>query len=514
MKNTKEAIRYGIETLKVSPERMFALIESSEGYDGEDYNRWLASQIIKIADKEGVGFTQLLVKKFAIIQSLIEEYSDDSIKEEWLEYFTSKLKGITEGLHMYTINLSGVGDEIEDVDWFNGIDIDSVNGVFVNEQLPEEVRTAFIEDKVSFLCKLGSDSADKNSDLYKEAKNCGVPCKSEGALMLYRFCSMVAAFEDVTEMRVGFLSSTNFLFDKENAPIIKYFLNYFTVKGIVMSSNELLKDSYTSGEYAFLLCKPRVGDEKVQDGLVLHDVVMQDGKPKSMGTRRFSESSRDMLESIIENAKVGAKSKAPVLSENGEIVYGEASVNSLGYLQYDRYSNLYISNLLALGKNNIVITEENLKDIIIYFAVSKSLEGFGLARNIKEVITGHSSYEELLYNCLPLFLFDIGNVCKDYGKLLVEGGEVQISNAFDIKSELISNMLERGEVFYSFEAKQLLEICKGFLDFLEKEVGSTVKGKTFEEVRAEANHTELNNQYMIALNNLKDYVSTLYRKVM
>lgn len=514
MKNTKEAIRYGIETLKVSPERMFALIESSEGYDGEDYNRWLANQIIKIADKEGVGFTQLLVKKFSIIQSLIEEYSDDSIKEEWLEYFTSKLKGTDEKLQMYSINLSGIGDEIEDVDWFNGIDIDSVNGDFVSEKLPEEVRNNFLEDKVSFFCKLSSDSSDKNSDLYKEAKNCGVPCKSEGALMMYRFCSMLAAFEDIANMRVGFLSSTNFLFDKENAHIIKYFLNYFTVKGIVISSNELLKDSYTSGEYAFILCKPRTGDVKVQDGLVFHDVVLQEGKPKSLGTRRFSESSRDMLESIIENARVGVVDKVPILSEDNEVVYGKASVNKLGYLQYDKYSNLYISNLLALGKENVTITEDNLKDIIIYFAVSKSLEGFGLARNIKEVINGHSSYEELLYNCLPLFLFDIGNKCKDYGTVTIEGEGVQISNALDVNSELISNLLERGEVFYSFEAKQLLEICKGFLEFLEKEVGSTVKGKTFEEVRAEANHTELNNQYMIALNNLKDYVSTLYRKVM
>ena len=47
MRNTKDAIKYGIETLKVLPEKMFNLIESSRDYDGDDYDRWLANEIIK-----------------------------------------------------------------------------------------------------------------------------------------------------------------------------------------------------------------------------------------------------------------------------------------------------------------------------------------------------------------------------------------------------------------------------------------------------------------------------------
>ena len=48
MNKVKDAIRYGIETLGVTPEMMFNLIESSNGYAGEDYSRWLANEIINI----------------------------------------------------------------------------------------------------------------------------------------------------------------------------------------------------------------------------------------------------------------------------------------------------------------------------------------------------------------------------------------------------------------------------------------------------------------------------------
>ena len=57
MKNTREAIRYGIETLGVTPEEFFSLIESSNGYSGDDYGRWLANEIIKIAEKDNVGYS-------------------------------------------------------------------------------------------------------------------------------------------------------------------------------------------------------------------------------------------------------------------------------------------------------------------------------------------------------------------------------------------------------------------------------------------------------------------------
>ena len=40
MKKCLSAVRYGLETLGVSSDKLFHLIETSRGYDGEDYDRW------------------------------------------------------------------------------------------------------------------------------------------------------------------------------------------------------------------------------------------------------------------------------------------------------------------------------------------------------------------------------------------------------------------------------------------------------------------------------------------
>lgn len=59
-----------METLGVSSDKLFHLIETSRGYDGDDYERWLSGKIIEIAEADGVGFSQLLVKKFNILSEL------------------------------------------------------------------------------------------------------------------------------------------------------------------------------------------------------------------------------------------------------------------------------------------------------------------------------------------------------------------------------------------------------------------------------------------------------------
>ena len=64
MKKTVQAVKYALDTLHISPDSLFKLIETSQGYEGEDYNRWLAEKIIRTADSEGIPFTELLVKNF------------------------------------------------------------------------------------------------------------------------------------------------------------------------------------------------------------------------------------------------------------------------------------------------------------------------------------------------------------------------------------------------------------------------------------------------------------------
>ena len=122
MRKAKSAVMYGMETLRVSPDELFKLIESSQGYDGDDYNRWLAGRIIEVAEKDGVQFSQLLAKKFVIVNEILEEVSDvQSIKEEFLDIFKSTLNDT-----LYSVDFEGLGEAVE-VDWFTGLDLDSEN---------------------------------------------------------------------------------------------------------------------------------------------------------------------------------------------------------------------------------------------------------------------------------------------------------------------------------------------------------------------------------------------------
>lgn len=512
MRNTQEAVRYGIETLGVSPDRMFALIESSNGYSGEDYGRWLANEIIKIAEKDGIGFSQLLVKKFAIIQSLIEEYADNSIKDEWVQWFEDTIGG-----EIYSVDIEGVGNSLEDVDWFNGIDYDSENSDFVRERLPEDVRDEILSDsKVSFFCKLSSDAPEKVSELWRQAKDAGLACKSEGALMLYRFCSLITAFENCTSgLRLAVLTSTGFLTDKNNAQMWKHFLSYFRYEvGCVIDSGELLKDTYTGGEYVFLLFTPRVLGDDIQDGILLRKARMIDDEVEYTGpVKRYTKSEIDMLNYLVKNKPV-LKDSVPVISEEGTLKLGRGLVGALGYMQYDRARNLTVSAQPVESKNNLPITRENFFDVAVYYAVTKSLERFGFSKSITEVISGNPDYTELMYNCIPLFLFDIDNRARDMGVLRVNGEIMRASNGLDVlESEFIQDVLERGEIYFSFEAKEVLSLCRGYLEYLSKQPDFNIVGKTFEMVRMESDHLELNKQYLQALTNIKDYISMLYRKI-
>ena len=236
MKNTKEAIKYGIKTLKVSPDEMFALIKSSDGYSGGNYKRWLANEIIKIANKEGVGYSQLLVKKFSIIQSISEEYESDGdeIKQRFYDMFSKVL-----GEKIYSVGMNKVGISLDEVDWYNGIDIDDVNSAFVMGTLPADFREDFVNGEFSLFARLQCSNPPKNSDLLKDAKEYGLVCKNEGSLMLYRVCSLVEAFGYSNKFRFGFLVNSTFLYDKDNADIIKYFLSYFVYKGLIINSSDM-----------------------------------------------------------------------------------------------------------------------------------------------------------------------------------------------------------------------------------------------------------------------------------
>lgn len=497
MKKTKSAVRYGIERLKLSPDELFKIIESSQGYDGDDYARWLAGKIIEVAEADGVQFSQLLVNKFNIINEILEDISENAeIREGILEVFKSLLNS-----DLYSAGFNKIIGEPLDVDWYHGLDLGVENSFFVNEKLPLELKEKILEnEKTSILFKLSLDSADKKTDLYNDAKGQGITLTSKGAMLLYRLCSMAINF-DLSNMKFGLVVPVKFLYDKDNESIIEYMLNIFKiVEGYSVSPVVMYSNTLTGGNVAFLSIQPRGEGDRVQDGILLTSISLDEDNPsslKKLDIKRYSKSSECMISKIKAEALNNAGNSMTLLLDDED---EEDSDDVYGYLNIDNSGGLSLSSVAEEGKQSIAITEKNIYDIIVYYGVTVSREvDWGYSTDIPCLIDGKVGYEDLLYSCFPLFLFDV-NVNFKNG----DG----YSNKLDvIKSKVIESLLDLGMPFFSFEAKELFNTCRDYIKFSEENMGVT--GKSFHELRAMSDNVDFNSFYESKLENLKAYVNVL-----
>lgn len=500
MKKAKAAVKYGMETLKLSPDELFKLIESSQGYDGEDYARWLAGKIIAVAEEDGVQFSQLLVKKFNIINEILEEVSENQgIKEEFLDIFKSSLHK-----KLFSVDFDSLGTPV-DIDWFSGLDLDEENSFFVMEKLPVELRDMILEKKeVSLLARLSLDSSDKKSDLYVDAKGQGLTLTSKGAMLLYRLCSMCSSF-DLSSMKIGLLVPVKFLYDKDNEGIIEFFLSHFSIKdGYSIKSVEMSLNSLNAGDMAYITVEARQ-EEDEQDGIILTAITLDDEELcgyTELSSKRYSRSCTPMKDKIA-NEAISLEDDIPMLSLGEISSRGKGYKDALGYLNIN--GKVTLSSLPEEGKQNIAITRENIKDVIAYYGVTTSRElDWGYSSDIPCLIDGGVGYEELLYNCLPLFLFDSR---VDFKNIELEDGTV-ISNKLDVlKSDVIRDLLDVGMPYFSFEAKELFNTCKEFISFSENNIG--VVGKSFHEIRSMSDNSNFNAFYESKLTSLKEFINTL-----
>lgn len=450
-----------METLKLSPDELFKLIESSKGYSGEDYNRWLASEIINIAERDGVQFSQLLVKKFNIINEILEEVSEKSeICDEYMEIFHKLLKGNAEEEHFY-------GFEVTEEDpmkiWYEGVDYDKENSFFVKENCPRAIREKVENDEpLTLAFRLRLDSPDKKSLLFNDAKSSGVGITTNGALMLYRLCNMVNAYE-LTNLRVGILVPAKFLYDEENTEIIRRLLCYFTVKdGICIKSIELDKSAFNSGEFAFLVLDTITMENEVMDFIELDKVELSsDGEDgfNRLERYRYSRSSFDM------DILLGS------LDEDKED-------SDIGYLS----CNGFKLNMSPNSDEYIPITDKNLLDVVALYGVAASRRFISLGERFNCLVDGKTGYNELLYNCLPLFLYDVD------------------SRISGLSREMIDTLVEKGTPYFSFEAKELFNLCSSLCSEVSLE---------FHKYRRENADSEFNNKYLAKLENLKKFVGLM-----
>ena len=525
MKNTLDAIKYGLETLKVTPKELFSLVESSKGYDGDNYNRWLANEIIVLAEKDGIGYSHLLAKWFNLMQGIIEEYADDSVKD----CYNNQILNMVKNSNVYTLGLpkdNPYGIDVSAVEWGSRVDM-PYNYDFV-EALPDSVKNSILSNEgVTFFFRFNpKETIKKSDDLQLDAKLNQISLKSRDALLLYRICTIARAFEDTgINFKFVFMTNTEFLFNVENAELIKYFLSYFHYSGFVVDSKELYEGSFTSEEYAICECVLRDGSTPIQDGFMLSKAVEVDGEIQYSTYKKRYSKGEDMLSSLMRNYSSSTyQFNVPMLdSECGIVGITKGVRGAYGYLckrDIDRGVILY--NYPVENSKYIAITEENLLSIIAYFGVSQAMDGIGLFLSIDEIIDGHSEFDNLVGNCIPIFLFDVANNFADLGERTNKSGKVfHLDNKFSLESKLVGRLLDTYSVYFSYESKELMDICKKMLEYYDLNADESRVGYTFADIIKEccniSNYKQDGNDfgkfYSSALVRCKDFVGSLYRRM-
>ena len=490
MKNTIDAIKYGLETLNVTTKEMFNLIESSKGYDGDDYKRWLANEIIKLAEKDDIGYSQLLAKWFNLIQSIIEEYSDDSIKKS----FEEKIEDYINNDVVYTVGMSSeksYGVKGDDIDWGSKVDL-PFNYDFI-EGLPDDLKDGLLENRgVTIFLKVNSKSTfKKSSDIVTDAKINGISIKNSESMMFYRMCTLMRALDEQgTKFKFVFIADTKVLYDKENADIIKYLLSFFNYEGFVVNSKDLYEGSFTSEEYAIVKCSLRGMYDEIQDGFLLRRAEEVDGKFTLVGREKRYSQGGDMFNSLA-----GYK-------------LGSSEEKGIGYLcKGIKDRTAYLSTLSVDGANCVPITKKNLNKVVSYFGVSQAMVNSGVSGDITDIIDGHPDFKVLVNNCIPLFLFDVNSeFCQ---------ASDSIKNPYDLfESDFVKNLLDRGSVYFSFESKEFVSVCKNILTCYNLKHGEESRvGKSFNDMRVACENEDLNKAYFNSLSRCKEFISSLYKKM-
>lgn len=472
MKKCIDAVRYGLETLGVSSDKLFHLIKTSKGYDGDNYERWLASKIIEVAEADGVGFSQLLVKKFHILSSLSEEEGLE-IREDYLKFFTESICLNRE--EVYTVGFKGYeffeeNRKMDEFDWFAGVDYDDEN-IFFTKMLPVDLKDKVMKGEFPFIFKIGLEPVSKKSELFCDAKNRCIPIKYYGSLLLHRMCLLYDVFGN-TETRFLFISPVEFLYDEDNQVLFKELLSRYDVRGYDVSD----LNPYLS-EHAVCVCTAKKSSKK--DYISLNKMQLRQGEDKKVSKKErvYTKSNTKMLNYLYEK-------------------YKDDESDEWGYLRFGKGLTIE-SEKVDDGATYIPITSKNLLETMGYFGMYKANEENGYFTDLNVLVSGHSSFSDMVYNCLPLVLFD-------YDSRVVLG-----ESKFYYKSGYFKAILEKAEVSFSFEAKELMDIG---IRYLER-IGDRAETMNFQEVRKSVSDDQYDRMYYTAVDNLKKYICSTYKEL-
>lgn len=478
MKKTTQAIKYALEELHLTPDKLFQLIESAQGYTGDNYELWLANKIIEVADSEGMPFTELLVKKLKLLTSLRSD-TDEGVSQVVYDF----IKSVVSKYDSNIIDFSGLGLDFtseydEEFDWLNGLSL--VDGTL------EE----YNDSNMAYVGLLDSTGAGK-TEVSLAGKSMGIPITSKGGAMLLRFLLMDDQVEPTGNTYV-FISDSAFY--KENPQITKEFFNRFSlVDAVYLNKSESFQGSFASGLDLITVWKTyseegydyyETEGKYSESELVImesNDVILARSlvKPNTFPNKYFYADSEILMSDILKEYLIDSEEDEQVTVVNLDLEVEESydlPKSDLGaYLSLNGTQRV-CDYPIAGSSEFLPINDSNLEDMIVFYACSQASEGtWGYGKGLGLVLNGIEGYESLVANCLPIFFFGWNSLFHS-----VEG---QPSN-FLPNGEFAQKLYEKYNSFMSFESKVLWTLGTDYSKaMVDKDYA--LEGLTFYQIRNE-----------------------------
>lgn len=478
MRKTIQSVSYALDTLHLTPDELFQLIETSQGYDGKDYKRWLANKIIEVANSEGIPFTELLVKKLKILAALMSD-SNEGISELVDNFIKDRVSGYETIYDMTGLGFSGSTYDLEDYDWFN------VENFFDDSMLENNT------DNSVYLAMLDSKGAGKSS-VSLAGKNMGYSMSSRGSLLLLRLMLMD---EHLCPLNNKYILISDSSFFKDNADITRDFMSRFDLlESYYLNKFDTMPSSFSSGLDLITVWGTYSETRESADYISAKSLVSD-----KLGEKLFYSNSENLMIDWIPYSDEKSSKDIPEMSldlELSEDMYEVTETTLGGYLSVNgtqRVSDYPISDSEVV----IGITQDNIEDIIAYFGVSKSLEGtWGYGRGVKRLLNGLDNYNSLVANCLPLFFFSPDSLFVNI--------EDSVSK-FNYNSELAKKLYEVYSPYISHESKVLWDLGVSYSEAMVKAEPS-LDGQSFYQIRHEMKDARFDEVYQNSLESAKNYI--------
>lgn len=486
MKKTTQAIKYALEELHLTPDKLFQLIESAQGYSGDNYELWLANKIIEVADSEGIPFTELLVKKLKLLSSLRSD-DDGGVSQVVSDFIQKVVAGAEE-----TVDFSGLGldflNDNSDFGWFDGLSL--VDGTL------EELNSS----NTAYVGFLDSAGAGKN-EVSLAGKSMGIPITSKGGAMMLRFLLMDDQVEPTGNTYV-FISDSAFY--KENPQITKEFFQRFSlVDAVYLNKSEAIQGSFASGLDLVTVWKTysdegydyyETEDKYSESELVImesNDVILGRSliKPKVFPNKYFYADSEILMSDLLKEYLIDSEEDEQVAVINLDLQVEDAfdlPKSNLGAYLSINGTQRVCDYPIACSTDYIPINRSNLEEVITYYACSQAMEGtWGYGKGLGMVLNGLEGYESLVANCLPIFFFGWNSLFHS-----IEG---QPSN-FLPSGNLAQELYEKYNSFMSFESKVLWTLGTDYSKAMIEKTPE-LEGSTFYQIRSELKDASFERVY-------------------